>query len=72
MVYRHSCTFISRVKPRELSELPHFIFLLSLKLHDSKLMLKRVPTSLLTGCDTIVALDSGLPRSVKSKADHSR
>ena len=48
-------------KPREL---PHFIFLLSLKLHDSKLMLKlyylRVPTSLLTGCDTKVALDSGL------------
>ena len=42
-------------------ELPQFIFLLlSLMLHDSKLMLKlyylRVPTSLLTGCDTKVAL----------------
>ena len=40
------------------------IFLLSLKLHGSKLMLKLyymcVPTSLLTGCDTNVALDSGL------------
>ena len=46
-------------------ELPHFIFLLlSLMLHDSKLTLKlyylRVPTSLLTGCDTTVALDSRL------------
>ena len=62
MVSWHSCTFISWEKPREL---PHFIFLLlSLMLHDSKLMLKlyylRVPTSLLTGCDTKVALDSGL------------
>ena len=57
----HSCTFISWEKPREL---PHFIFLLSLKLHDSKLMLKlyylRAPTYLLLGCDTNVALDSGL------------
>ena len=33
----HSCTFISWEKPREL---PHVIFLLSLKLHDSKFMLK--------------------------------
>ena len=62
MVSWHSCTFISWEKPREL---PHFIFLLlSLMLHDSKLMLKlyylRVPTSLLTGCDTKVALDSKL------------
>ena len=57
----HLCTFISREKPREL---PHFIFLLSLKLHNSKLTLKlyylRVPTSLLIGCDTNVALNSGL------------
>ena len=40
------------------------IFVLSLKLHGSKLMLKLYymcePTSLLTGCDTNVALDSGL------------
>ena len=62
MVSWHSCTFISWEKPRELT---HFIFLLlSLMLHDSKLMLKlcylRVPTSLLTGCDTKVALDSRL------------
>lgn len=61
MVTRHSCTFVSWEKPRELK---HFIFLLSLKLCDSKLMLKlnylRVPTSLLTVCDTNVALDSGL------------
>ena len=62
MVSWHLCTFISWEKPREL---PHFVFLLlSLMLHDSKLMLKlyylRVPTSLLTGCDTKVALDSGL------------
>ena len=62
MVSWHSCTFISWEK---LLELPHFIFLLlSLMLHDSKLMLKlyylRVPTSLLTGCDTKVALDSRL------------
>ena len=64
MVSWHSYTFISREKPRELSGLPHFIFLLSLKLHGSKLMFKlyylRVPTSLLTGCDRNVALDSGL------------
>ena len=58
MVSWHSCTFLSWEKPREL---PHFIFLLlSLMLQDSKLMLKlyylRVPTSLLTGCDTKVAL----------------
>ena len=57
----HSCTFISWEKPREL---PHFIFLLSLKLHDSKLMLKlyylRAPTSLWIGCDRNVALDSEL------------
>ena len=56
----HSCTFISWGKPREL---PHFIFILSLKLLDSKLMLKlyylRVPT-LLIAFDTNVALDSGL------------
>ena len=49
-------------KPRKL---PQFtFFLLSLILHDSKLMMKlyylRVPTSLLTGCDTQVALHSGL------------
>ena len=53
-------------KPREL---PHFIFkLLSLMLHDSKLMLKlnylRVPTSLLTGFDTKLTLDSGLSLGV--------
>ena len=57
----HSCTNISWEKPREL---PHFIFFLSLKLHDSKLMLKlyylHALTSLLIGCDTNVALDSGL------------
>ena len=35
----NSCTFISWEKPRELA---HFIFLLSLKLHDSKLMLKLI------------------------------
>ena len=48
-------------EPRELS---HFIFVISLKLHDSKLMLKLyylcAPTSLLIGCDIKVALDSGL------------
>ena len=59
--FRHLCTFISWEKPRQL---PQFIFLLSLKLHDSKLMLKlyylRVRTSLLIACDTNVALDSGL------------
>ena len=51
-------------KLRELRELPHFIFLLSLKLHDSKLMLKlyylRVQTSLLISRATNVALDSRL------------
>ena len=62
MVSWQSCTFISWEKP---PELPHFIFLLlSLTLHDSKLTLKlyylRVPTSLLTGCDTKVPLDSRL------------
>ena len=62
MVSWHSCPFISWEKPRER---PHFIFLLlSLMLHDSELMLKlyylRVPTSLLTGCNTKVALDSGM------------
>ena len=59
--FRHLYTFISWEKPRQL---PQFIFLLSLKLHDSKLMLKlyylRVRTSLLIACDTNVALDSGL------------
>ena len=59
--FRHLCTFISWEKPRQR---PQFIFLLSLKLHDSKLMLKlyylRVRTSLLIACDTNVALDSGL------------
>ena len=62
--FRHLYTFISWEKPRQL---PQFIFLLfSLKLHDSKLMLKlyylRVRTSLLIACDTNVALDSGLSR----------
>ena len=59
--YWHSCTFISWEKLREL---PHFIFLLKLKLQDSKLMLKlyylRVQTSLLISCDENVALDSRL------------
>ena len=45
-------------------ELPRFIFSLSLKLQDLKLMLKLyylpVLTSLLTGYDTNVALDSRL------------
>ena len=62
MVSWHFCTFISWEKPRER---PHYIFLLlPLMLHCSKLMLKlyylRVSTSLLTGCDTKVTLDSGL------------
>ena len=66
MVSCRHCTFMSWEK---LGELPNFILLLSLKLHDSKLMLKlyylRVPTfftSLLIGCDTNVALDSGRSR----------
>ena len=55
MVSLHACTFISWEKP---GELPHFIFLLlSLMLHDSKLMLKLYYLLcqfllLLTGCDT--------------------
>ena len=62
MVYWHSCTLISWEKPRELT---HFIsLLLPLMLRGSKLMLNlyslRVSTSLLTGCDTKVTLDSGL------------
>ena len=62
MVSWHRCTFINWEKP---CELPRFIFLLSLRLNDSKLMLKlyylSVLTSLLTGCDTNVALTSDCP-----------
>lgn len=62
-------------------ELPHIVFLPSLKLHESKLVLKlyklRLLTSLLTARDTNVALDSRVSLSsvktlVKTKADHSR
>ena len=71
MVSWHSCAFISWEKSRELT---HFIFLLSLKLHDSKFMLNFII------CVCVFFLlwykcSSGLrtvPRSVKSKADHSR
>ena len=62
MVSWHPCAFINWEKP---CELPHFIFLLSLRLHDSKLMLKLyylpVLTSLLTGCDTNVTLTPDCP-----------
>ena len=62
MVSWHRCTFINWEKP---CELPRFIFLLSLRLNDSKLMLKlyylSVLTSLLTGCDTNVALTLDCP-----------
>ena len=48
-----------------------YIFLLSLKMHDSNLMLKvyylRALTSLLIGLGL-----GTVPRSMKSKADHSR